>query len=527
MLAWRAEFVLCGLAACAPEPVTLPPLGEALVMVDTDAPVPRLVSRLRVDIYDEAFTWLDSREWPMRRREDWPASFSLFIDEGSPDKRAWVRLRAFRDGKLRDYRGERYEKRPDGSNPALLIEPPQGDGQPRLVRDGVDVTPAAEPLPALTIDRLLRVRLHDGERGAVRVVLRMGCIGTMAQLNDGASCVEIENIREAVGDAVSVPDMDLPEPVPLSPLAAETPCALPLRPASSLPSGEALYDEEVCVPGGPFVLGSGAVVINAVMQEEPEPLPGYNISPFFNSTPERVAVVPPLIFDRYEVTVRRWRKALLDGFVTPDSSPFPNEAPLPTSSAGLTDALQTCTWSAQPREREDHPLTCVSSRAARAFCQFYGSDLPTEAGWEYAATAAGHRDEVAYPWGPEPPSCDRAVYGRVDNPALGSDECRDLGFGPQRVDATPGDVTPTGIVGLGGNVSEFLLDSYRSFASACWLSQNLVDPQCWEEGTLYRAARSAAWSDNGGQLAAAIRQGIPINYLNPVAGFRCARKGTP
>src|SRR5262249_52424449 len=121
---------------CESEPAVLPPQGEALLVVDTDAPVPRLAERLRVDVYADDGTWIDSGDFPARRPEDWPGSFSVYLDPGSPSRVALVRLRAYADGKVRDYRGERFSARPTGADPAALLLPPPGDGLPRLTRGG-------------------------------------------------------------------------------------------------------------------------------------------------------------------------------------------------------------------------------------------------------------------------------------------------------------------------------------------------------------------------------------------------------
>src|SRR5262249_18392909 len=76
---------------CTNEGATLPPLGEVLIVVDTNVPVPKLVGALRVDVYDDAGSWLDSRDFAMRRPEDWPGSFSVYTDETTGERDVLVR----------------------------------------------------------------------------------------------------------------------------------------------------------------------------------------------------------------------------------------------------------------------------------------------------------------------------------------------------------------------------------------------------------------------------------------------------
>jgi len=48
-----------------------------------------------------------------------------------------------------------------------------------------------------------------------------------------------------------------------------------------------------------------------------------------------------------------------------------------------------CTW--QVSGRQNYPLNCIEWASSRAYCQWRGGDLPTEAQWEYAARGTDGR----------------------------------------------------------------------------------------------------------------------------------------
>jgi formylglycine-generating enzyme required for sulfatase activity len=443
------------------------------------------------------------------------------------------------DYRIRAARAEAWDE-PD--EPSLDDHP-----LPRLRIDGVDRTPFSEPEPALTIDRLFEVRLVHGVVRRYALVLRGECVGTMARLFESSPSqrVDFDEARTCVGtERESVPTH-------LAPVGDELIDRSVLG-TFGLGTGCDREDDDVnvvCVPSGPLVFG--------------DPRTAGRLPPR-RTVPERVARMRRFWMDRYEVTVGDYRAALLaEPNLDVGDGPMANNFVMGRTTASIGDGRSgaLCSWSDEPLQapdgREDYALTCISWEAARAYCHFRGGDLPTEAQWEHAAASADRSREVTYPWediDPEPPTCERAWYGGFrDASSLEEDkavwrelgmaysgECRsdrgsgEPGFGPVHVAVREAhDVTPSGIVGMAGGVSEWVLDAAYPYDHACWRGASLDDPACTPVNAPARAVRGGSWVHGRPWLSSASRgfrvelpsadQRVPAAYL----GFRCAYASPP
>jgi len=512
-----------------------PPRGEALLVIDTDMPVPKIVDTLRVDVYSaDGSTWWVSRDIYLPEPASWPVSFSVYTDDMNVGASALVRLRAYRSEYVQDYRGEGTLSLPAlGSEwtPSTLGQcctddctslcprywDPATSALPRLLDDqGQDVTPDVEPQPLVTIDRLVLVNLVPGVRGKVSVTLAGACDGTQAVLPDPSrddpqpsdlqTCVDTERTLVPVAPATLDPDMTLPAPGSTAQGQFEAPFATDCANAPRTPT-PGLFDDEVCVRGGVMIFGSASGEADVTAPAIP-----------------RIAAVPSFLMNEYEYSVARFVKAR-----DKVGQQVANYNDGPSNDATKTTYPLNCTgydvpdpsWATADRNAE--PLNCVEWIGARKLCQLDGGDLPTEAQWEWAESAAG-RPTKSFVTFAQPLACSEVAYGRGVVP--GMDECfvKDHVFGPARVDfgTDVADVADGGLVGMTGNVSEYVLDAAVSMASNCWLSAPIASPSCVQPGAAF-IMRAASWDDSSSFVSAAGR--VPRDYdeVEVSDGFRCVR----
>lgn len=470
----------------------LPPLPEIVVVADTDLPVPLAATRLRVDLYTAEGAWFATTDVARPDPRDWPVSFSVYSDDPTCARRVWVRLRAYADGRSRDYRGE---------SPFTLGGPidegaPASDA-PRLVQGGRDLTPPSEPDPLDAVDRLLLLELEPDTKAKAEVVLRGACLGTSALLGDdpgrpalgqARTCVDTEKTRAPVTLTAAPPDD-----------GARGPSVQGSWLAQRCPPDDA--GDRVCVPGGATILGSSDTLSSGLV----------------SALPIHVLGVSRFYLDRREVSVGSFRAALAGG-LKPSVLPLANDGPL-----GAEIATQ-CPWSTTPMGREGYALACLGWPTARAYCQSLGGDLPTETQWEHAAMVAGRTSKVHYPSGNAPPSCDEAVYGG-EATTTGLPACPDKGPLPRPISAGAGDLTPSGVNELAGGVSEWTLDEAKPYADACWGDAPIVDPRCGDPDKPEKAHIVRGGYYAAPMTFATMRYVLDLGFQSPFVGLRCAYLG--
>ena len=163
------------------------------------------------------------------------------------------------------------------------------------------------------------------------------------------------------------------------------------------------------------------------------------------------------------------------------------------------------TRSRDGKTMDSHPVVMVSWYGAKAFCDYYGYRLPTEAQWECAAR--GGNLYYKYPWGTNTIDSTKCNYNK-NNP---------LGLSSYPYTTPVGNypsTSATGLYDMAGNVWEWCEDWYGGYPSG-----PVTNPTGPTSGS-YRVVRGGSWYYSDYVCRSALRSwGYPDRTYGDI-GFR-------
>ncbi len=234
----------------------------------------------------------------------------------------------------------------------------------------------------------------------------------------------------------------------------------------------------ILIPAGEFVMGAKDDDTDAKANEKPA---------------HKVYLDSYYIY-KHEVTYRQFKKFL-------DSTGY---KPLGNWSRG------------DKPERQDHPVMYITYPDAVEYCKWAKVDLPTEAQWEKAARGSYGRK---YPWGNDwdPEKCNNIELTDKDIMAKMADIHNKRGTVP--VGSIPGDISPYGVMDMGGNINEWCRDWYKSGYYKKSPANNPSGPQKGTE----KSTRGGAWSMGSKRCRATSRWSGSVESDLDDYGFRCVK----
>jgi len=220
-----------------------------------------------------------------------------------------------------------------------------------------------------------------------------------------------------------------------------------------------------------------------------------------NEIPDHDVQLDAYWIDQLEVTNAMFALCMSNGGCTPPQS---------FKSQRRTDYFDN-------PEFKDYPVVYVAWGQAKAYCEWAGRRLPTEAEWEHAARGDDFR---TFPWGED------KADGTLTNFNM-------LVGDTSRVGTYPAGASPFGVLDMAGNVAEWVNDFYSFDYS---VSKSVINPTGPETSSSFnRVVRGGSLGDAeinirvskrssvlGSNLSAAPGSRSYFGDFSPRIGFRCA-----
>ncbi|MCZ6681434.1 MAG: SUMF1/EgtB/PvdO family nonheme iron enzyme [Candidatus Poribacteria bacterium] len=223
------------------------------------------------------------------------------------------------------------------------------------------------------------------------------------------------------------------------------------------------------VPAGEYIMGTP----EEVSRSDESPAHAVRLDPFY--------------LDQFEVTNAQYEQFMAE-----------------------TDHPAPLFWEDLQLNQPDYPVVGVTWDDAKAYADWAGKRLPTEAEWEIAARGSDPRE---FPWG-------NAFDEDVDGETIHANIAGDVdGFElTAPVGSFPTGASEFGVHDMAGNVMEWVADWY--------------DPEYYKESPvanptgpisgLGRVLRGGSWGDMPDEVRSAKRRSLLANLADRTIGFRCA-----
>jgi formylglycine-generating enzyme required for sulfatase activity len=260
------------------------------------------------------------------------------------------------------------------------------------------------------------------------------------------------------------------------------------------------------VPAGPFLMGSVDIEQQAENRDESQDRPFVDafIHASDDERPQHTVILDAFWIDQTEVT-----NAMYASFLNEMGNQVEGGATWLDHRA-LQVLIQEGVEGWKPvAGYANHPVAEVTWYGARAYCEWAGRRLPTEAEWEKAARG---KTGQLFPWGNQQPTCelanlDWACYLRV----------------PTEVGSYPAGISPYGALDMAGNVWEWVADWY---SDDYYATSSAYSPQGPESGGS-KVIRGGSWHPHQYDVRAANRAKNQPTSSGRDVGFRCVLGSNP